>query len=295
MGKKFVSAPLLAGQVEDYLHSLGGQWSYPEDTVDTFKSGGRDTVVTGIAVAWLPFTWAIQRAAQLGCTLFVTHEPTFYDHHDSRAELFELEITRQRKKLLDDLGMAVLRCHDLWDRHPRDGITTAWGDFLGLSRLIDGGEYARVYEIEPVSAREYASHVAALVSGLGQPGVNLVGDGDREVRTICVGTGAISPYLDLVAQYDPDLIVCSDDGMDYWRDGAFAVDGGPPIVVVHHGVTEEPGVARLAAQLSTGFPGTTVHHISLRAMYEFVPPPRGEAGSITTKPGAKSVNQGRSE
>lgn len=283
---------LTAGQVDDHLRSLRGNWEYPPDTVDTFKVGGRETIVRGIAVAWLPFTWALQKAIELGCTLFVTHEPTFYDHHDDREELFSLEIVGERKRLLEDSGLAVLRCHDMWDRDPERGITTAWADFLGLSNLVDSDEYARLYEIEPVSAGEFAGHVAALTAELGQPGVHLVGDAGRDVSRVCVGTGAISPYLELVSRFSPDLVVCSDDGMDYWRDGAFAVDGGPPIVVVHHGVTEEPGVANLAAELQSAFSDIPVHHIEQRCMYEFVPPPDSGKGMRQSKAGHTPGDEG---
>lgn len=267
-----LTTSLLAGEVADYLESLAPPWEFPTDTVDTFKAGGPDTVVTGIAVAWLPFTWALERARALDCSLFVTHEPTYYDHRDDREELFQLDIPAERRQKLEEWGMAVLRCHDLWDRFPEKGITASWGDFLGLDRLVAHSEYARVYAVEPTTARTVAERVAARTAGLGQPGVHLIGEGERSVETVCVGTGAISPYLELVARFQPDLVVCSDDGMDYWRDGAYAVDGGPPIVVVHHGVTEEPGVARLAEQLRAGFPGTPIHHIEQRCMYEFVGP-----------------------
>jgi len=267
-----MSGGLLAGHVADYLESLAPPWEYPGDTVDTFKAGGPDTVVTGIAVAWLPFTWALEQARDLDCSLFVTHEPTYYDHHDNREELFDLDIPSERRRMLEEWGMAVLRCHDLWDRFPEKGVTTSWGAFLGLDRLVDQGEFARVYAVEPTTARSFAETVAARTAALGQPGVHLVGDGERRVETVCIGTGAISPYLELVAQFQPDLVVCTDDGMDYWRDGAYAVDGGPPIVVVHHGVTEEPGVANLARQLQAGFPDTPVHHIEQRCMYEFIGP-----------------------
>jgi putative NIF3 family GTP cyclohydrolase 1 type 2 len=288
-----MSDRLLAGDVAAYLRALAPPWTYPEDTVDTFKVGGPETEVTGIAVAWLPFTWAIEKAIELDCTLFVTHEPTFYDHHDRREELFELEIVAGRRLLLEAAGMAVLRCHDLWDRFPEEGITTSWGDHLGLNRLVDADEYSRLYAVEPTTAREFAATVASRTFDLGQPGVHLIGDGDRRVERVCIGTGAISPYLEIVSRFKPDLVVCSDDGMDYWRDGAFAVDGGPPIVVVHHGVTEEPGVGRLAERLRHAFTGTPVHHIEQRCMYEFVSPlhfgqDTGEATAGGIAPGEKT-------
>lgn len=262
---------LVAGDVERHLRSLASPWQYPADTVDTFKAGGPETPVSGIAVAWLPFTWALHKADELGCSLFVTHEPTFYDHEDAREELFQLDIPAARRSWLREKKMAVLRCHDLWDRHPGTGITDSWGRLLNLENLIDHDEVSRLYAVEPTTAREFASDVATSTAPLGQPGVQLIGDGDRTIKSVCIGTGAISPYLELVTRFRPDLVVCSDDGLDYWRDGAYAVDGGPPIVVVHHGVTEEPGVANLASELRRAFPEVAVHHITQRCMYEFVP------------------------
>lgn len=261
---------LIAGDVQKYLQSLAGSWEYPSDTVDTFKAGSPDTPVTAIAVGWLPFTWALEQAHELGCSLFITHEPTFYDHHDSRKELFELAIPAERRSWLEDKGMAVIRCHDLWDRHPTTGITDAWATFLGLENLIDSSEFSRLYAVEPTTAREFALRVARQTAQLGQPGVQLVGDADREIKTVCIGTGAISPYLELVPRFEPDLVICTDDGLDFWRDGSFAVDGGPPIVVVHHGVTEEPGVANLATHLGEAFPEVAVHHIAQKCMFEFI-------------------------
>lgn len=261
---------LSAGDVQKYLQSLAGSWEYPSDTVDTFKAGTPETPVTAIAVAWLPFTWALEQAHELGCSLFITHEPTFYDHRDSREELFEMDIPAARRAWLEDKGMAVIRCHDLWDRHPTTGITDAWATFLGLENLIDTNEFSRLYEIEPTTARDFARRVATSTAPLGQPGVQLVGDGDREIKTVCIGTGAISPYLELVPRFQPDLVICTDDGLDFWRDGSFAVDGGPPIVVVHHGVTEEPGVANLATQMAGAFPQVAVHHIAQKCMFEFI-------------------------
>ena len=265
-----MSDPVLASDVQSYLQSLAGKWEYPADTVDTFKAGNPDTPVSAIAVAWLPFTWALELAAKLGCSLFITHEPTFYDHQDSREELFELEIPAARREWLRNVGMTVVRCHDLWDRHPTTGITDAWATFLGLDNLVGESEFARLYEVAPTTARAFARFVAKKTAPLGQPGVQLVGDGGRQIKTVCIGTGAISPYLELVARFQPDLVICTDDGLDFWRDGAFAVDGGPPIVVVHHGVTEEPGVANLATHLAGAFPQLTVHHIAQTCMFEFI-------------------------
>ena len=43
---------LTAGDVHNYLRSLGADWVDSERTVDTFKAGSPDMPVKGIAVGW---------------------------------------------------------------------------------------------------------------------------------------------------------------------------------------------------------------------------------------------------
>lgn len=264
------TAGVRARDVQAYLASLAGDWQYPADTVDTFKAGDPDRVVQAIAVAWMSSTWAIQRAAELGCNLFVTHEPTYYDHRDRPPE-DQNRIQLQRKRaVVDDCAMTVLRCHDLWDRFPGEGVTDRWGAQLGLEDVIEAGEFTRVYRVATTTALAFARHVASEVSALGQEAVQLIGDVDHVVNRVAIGTGAITPYLELIEAHESDLVICSDDGVTYWQDGAFAIDHGPPIVVVNHAVTEEPAMAPLAARLRAAFPGIAVHHIEQRCTYQLV-------------------------
>ena len=79
-----------AQDVQDYLRSLAGEWQYPADTVDTFKAGDPSAEVRGIAVGWMSYTWALQRALELGCNVFITHEPTYYNHWDNDQAIFRL-------------------------------------------------------------------------------------------------------------------------------------------------------------------------------------------------------------
>ena len=76
------STTVTAGNVHEYLRSLGADWVNPNRTVDTFKAGGPEAVVKGIAVGWLSYFDSLRKAHELGCNLFITHEPTYYDHRD---------------------------------------------------------------------------------------------------------------------------------------------------------------------------------------------------------------------
>jgi hypothetical protein len=60
--------------------NVGVPWN--SETVDTFKAGNPDTLVTGIAVTMMATLDVLQRAAEKRQNLIITHEPTFYNHLD---------------------------------------------------------------------------------------------------------------------------------------------------------------------------------------------------------------------
>ena len=74
----------------------------------------------------------------------------------------------------------------------------------------------------------------------------------------------------MIAVYGVDLVICSDDGFVYWRDGPMAADMGIPIIIAHHGVTEVPGMRMLAAHLAQQFPQVPVHFVPQPCMYRLV-------------------------
>jgi len=77
-----MSAPLTAGEVVARIKShLGFPWR--ETTYrDTFKFGGADTVVKGIATTMFCSYDTIRRAAAAGCNMIVPHEDTYWNDHD---------------------------------------------------------------------------------------------------------------------------------------------------------------------------------------------------------------------
>jgi len=262
-----------ASDLQAYFRSLNGGWLDPQDTVDTFKSGSPDAEIHGIAVGWMSYTWALERAVELGCNVFVTHEPTYYNHRDNDPRIFDLPGVREKRQFIEDHGLVIIRCHDLWDQFPGAGIPDSWGELLGLGQPIDGSGYYRVYDVAGQTARQVAQRVARRTRQFGQPSVALVGPADQAVTRVSIGTGAITSFLGCIAQYKVDLAICTDDGIAYWRDGGYAIDMGVPMIVVHHAVSEEAGLVNLAKQLRERFPQVPVQHISQRCMYQLISDP----------------------
>jgi putative NIF3 family GTP cyclohydrolase 1 type 2 len=258
-----------ASDVRDHLLKLG-PWVKP-DTVDTFKAGDPSTVVRKIAVAWMPYMWTIRRAIDEGCNLLVCHEPVYYNHRDMDKAVFDFEIARRKKELIESSRLVIYRCHDVWDRVEGKGIPATWGEFLGFSNLVKRSTFCHVYEIAETSSGEVARQVAGKLKTLGQEAIQLIGPADKPVRRVAVGTGAITPFREMSGELGADLAICSDDGFTMWSHGTMAIDMGYPVILVNHACSEEPGMRTLTTALSRAFPGVEVVHIAQQCMFRTIP------------------------
>lgn len=241
-------------------------------TVDRVIVGDPFAEVVGVGVCWMPYTAAIREARALGANVVVTHEPTFYDHHEWRESPGHprlREAARAKREAIEALGMAVIRCHDVWDAIGGIGVPFEWGRFLGLSELVASRRYLNVYAVEARSALAWAEALAAKTAAAGQRTVESYGDPDRLVRTIGVGTGCYSDALEL---YDlgADLAVTVDDIARAWIIGEFCHDEGHPLVVVNHGVSEDCAMDSLARTVRDILPGVPVHLVRQGASYREV-------------------------
>jgi putative NIF3 family GTP cyclohydrolase 1 type 2 len=273
-----------AKDLQAHLRSLDGGWMDLEHTVDTFKAGDPEMEITGIAVAWMSTRRALEQALALGCNVFVTHEPTYYTHQDDpQHPLAQMPGAREKRAFVEQSGLAIIRCHDLWDQMPEMGIPDTWGTALGLGTPVGGEGYFRVYDVSGQTAGEVAAHVARRTAPFGQEAVQLIGDSDTPVSRVATGTGAITPLFAFIAEFGEahgvDLAICTDDGFTYWRDGAYALDAGFPVIIVNHATSEEAGMGALADHLRAQFPEVPVHFIREGCMYNLVYSEWGILGS----------------
>ena len=258
-----------ASDIKAYLDSLNTGWVY-ENTVDTFKSGDPDSELTGVAVGWMSYFRALKHAVKLNCNLFITHEPTFYAHSDNDPTVFKYESLNLKRKFIEENKIIILRCHDLWDQYRPIGIPDSWAELLGFIDPIITDSFYRVFDRTLTKAVDVARDVARRTRKFGQPGVQLIGPPEKMVRRIAIGTGAITPYRIMLDRFQPDLIIATDDGFTYWKDGAMAIDMDIPVIVVNHAVSEVHGMERLAERLAEVFPSLQVHPIRQMCMYHLV-------------------------
>jgi putative NIF3 family GTP cyclohydrolase 1 type 2 len=239
----------------------------PEPSVDRVIAGDPEMPVRGIAVMWTP-TWAALREAKAqGCNVVVTHEPTFFSHLDldgfeeaagkiSPAALNAMSATRDEKlRWIERNGMVVIRCHDVLDLMP-GGVADSLVRKLGFSEaeVLVNEPYYRVVKVAPAQrADDLAKRLARAFGEIGQPGVAFYGDPEKKVERLGLGTGyACEPWR--FVELGADMCVTIDDRIKTWVETEWADDAGFPMIVIHHGTSEEWGVHTLHELIAQRFP-----------------------------------------
>lgn len=255
----------------------------PEPAMDRIAAGVPETIVRGIAVAWMPTWSALREAAAKGLNIVIAHEPTFFPHYglDGFDEAFadvppavraQLDATRAAKRRwIEEQRMVVIRCHDVLDAMP-GGVVDCLAAGLGFTPadVVRAWEHYRVVRLgSPTPARDVAQRLADAFAVLGQPGVGFYGDPDRTVRTLGLGTGyGCEPWR--FVELGADMGITIDDRIKTWAEGQWADDSGYPLAVINHGTSEEWGVRRLAEIVAEKFAALPVRLLPQGCGYRWI-------------------------
>jgi len=251
-------------------------WFDRTRTVDRVLIGDIDKEVHKVLVTWMGTTAAVEYAAEHGFDMMIVHEPIFWYHTDVLEEVFANEARResaeQKKKLIEDSGLVIIRNHDTWDTISGIGIADSLASFLGFEKEYrpqtpqgqDVDRYHKRYDIEPVTFQELANGIVKKTALIGQPYVEMAGKPDTIVSKIGIGTGC-GCNTDVFKQMGCDAAVVCDDGSLYWHNLAWAIDSGFPVIRMYHGTSEEPGVMAMAKYTAQTFPELEVEHYAYRS------------------------------
>lgn len=132
----------------------------------------------------------IRETARLGANLLIVHEPTFYTSQDGPGwfEDFPNEVYEEKKKLLDEAGIAIWRDHDHMHCHNPDGIFTGVLKYLGWEKqaVVDRntGCFAHfLVEVPEMTVEELCRH---LMRSIGMNGVRYIGRPQDKIRSIAL-------------------------------------------------------------------------------------------------------------
>lgn len=157
---------------------------------DEFKCGNPEDECTGVVTAMSANVSVIRKTIELKANLIVVHEPTNYTSADEPGwnEPFDNSVYEEKRKLLDEHGIAVWRDHDHMHFNRPDSIFTGVLKYLGWEDKaeidMDTGLYAHwIIHIEPCTLKQLCDH---LIENIGMNGVRIIGDPKAIVSSVAL-------------------------------------------------------------------------------------------------------------
>jgi putative NIF3 family GTP cyclohydrolase 1 type 2 len=247
-----------AGEVVNRIkENLGMPWDYSTYR-DTFKIGGPDSMVTGVASSFGSNLRVLQLANAAGLNMVITHEPTFYSDGD-RIDLVEDDPLYKMKRQWAELNnIVVWRIHDHWHRRDPDGIRIGWNRGMGWEQhLVD--DSLRQFEIPETTLGELAREVARK---LDSKSVRVVGDPSIRVSRVRSGGRSVGEIMSLLPDFD--CLISSDnreyDTYEYMRDVVLS-DAKKGAIFISHASGEDLGMEEFARWLKPLVPEVRVEWV----------------------------------
>ena len=247
--------------VDEIKKQVGVEWQ--RDTVDTFKAGSPDTVVTGVAVTMMATMDVLQRASAKGMNLVITHEPTFYAHLDTPEGIPESDpVWAEKRAFIEEHGLVVWRFHDHWHMRKPDGIEAGMVQALGWEKFQNqNNQY--LFVIPETTLAELAEQVARK---LDSPVVRVVGDRDMKVSKVGLSPGAAGSEREIHALEQDDVQVLLVGETREWETVEYAADAvsegrKKALIVIGHIPSEQPGMEECARWLKGFVKGVPVEFV----------------------------------
>ena len=241
-----------------HLESVG-YWVNWDKTRDVVLHGSVDKEITKMGVCWVATKSVVEQAKAAGINFIISHENMFYEASTSPQRQL-LESANEKKRLLDEGDITVYRCHDVWDMMPTYGVADIWSKDIGLDfepRVVNSyNSYANV----DCTVKELAQKVANAVSKYEQEGIQVIGNLDKPLRRVAIGTGAATNIFSMLKE-KPDAVVVSDDGVNNWIAIQWCIDNGMPIIIVNHASCEIGGLQHMVEYFNDVIPSLDVQYL----------------------------------
>ena len=250
---------MTAGEiVERIKKNLGSPW---RDTTyrDTFKFGGAETTVTGIATTVFVSIEVIQRAAAAGLNMIIPHEDTYWNDRDDTTIVSRDPLYAQKVELMRKHDIVVFRIHDHMHSQRPDFTYVGSARDVGLESRYETAPGSHRFVIPETTLESLAGEVKRRT---GARALRVVGDPKARVSRVQLGVGYATPAINVP---DVDVVI---SGEQQEADGGFdspayvldAVTLGVTKgwIMLGHAISEEAGMLEMAAWIKGFVPEVPV-------------------------------------
>ena len=231
-------------------------------SVDTIKSGNAGQKATGIVTTMFATIKVIEEAARMNANFIIAHEPTFYNHEDDVHWVQHNEVLKKKQALLEQHQIAIWRFHDYWHSYRPDGIG------YGVLKMAGWLPYYQAdKKMIQLPAVPLKTLLLQIKKNLGISHMRVIGDPEQICERIALLPGAAGGQRQiLLAENEkPDVLIVGEvhewETAEYIRD-ARELGTKISLIVLGHGVSEEPGMQWLVEWLGPKLPGLQISHLA---------------------------------
>lgn len=241
-GQQANQQQLSANQIIDLIKkNVTCPWS--AQTVDTFKSGNPDDVLTGVAVCMFADMKVLQQAVADKCNLIIAHEPTFYSHLDETKTLEIDPVFQDKMKFINENKLIIWRFHDHIHRTKPDGIYVGMIEKLGWRKNQTDSSMIR-FKFEKQTLTAFINRLKLTFPG---SSFRVIGNPDMIVTNVALSVGApgADRHRNLLEEKDIDLVVAGE--APEWETYQYAYDAqlqgkNKAVIFLGHAVSEAYGM-----------------------------------------------------
>ena len=226
---------------------------------DTFKFGGADTVVKGIATTMFCSYDTIRRAVEQGCNMIIPHEDTYWNDPDKTDVVGGDSTYKLKTDFMREHDIVVFRMHDHMHAQKPDFIYVGAARALGLESKYETAPQSHHFTLPETTLGELA---ARFQKRLGDRALRVVGDPKAKVSRVQLGVGYATPTINSPGV---DVVVSGEqqESDGFLDSPAYVLDAttlGIPKgwIMLGHNVSEEQGMLEMAQWIKSFTPEVPV-------------------------------------
>jgi putative NIF3 family GTP cyclohydrolase 1 type 2 len=238
---------MTAGDVIDRIkRNLGVPW---RDTTyrDTFKFGGPDTEVRGIATTMFCSFEVVQKANAAGCNMIIPHEDIYWNDRDDVAIVSDDPLYTTKVDFMRKNNIVVFRIHDHMHSQRPDFTYVGSARELGLDPKYETAPNSHRFVVPETT---FGALVAEISARTGARALRSVGDPNAKVSRIQLGVGYATPAVN---NPEVDVVISGEqqetdgtlDSPEYVLD-AVALGINKGWIMLGHAISEEAGMLEMA-------------------------------------------------
>lgn len=261
---KTQTARQIISQMQQHLTC---QWS--RETVDTFKSGNPDNVVTGVAVSMFANMETLRQAVAKNCNLIIVHEPTFYNHLDKTDMLENNPVYLKKLEYIQKHKLIIFRFHDHWHRTVPDGIYVGMIDKLGW-KANQTDNSMLFFKFNEQTVGGFAQKLQEKLKG---SQLRIVGDLSMRFTNVALAVGApgSQSHIKLLSGEFTELLVAGE--AQEWETYQYVLDASmlgmkKAAIFTGHIPSEEAGMEYCAQWMKTFISGIPVFYLENGPAYQ---------------------------